>query len=284
MDTFRIFSEWYIQKWLSLGVPAKGIMAILTLAICGFASFFLAKYALIPIFRTNPWKTFLRFLKIVPLIGLIFGIFIVVTYYLPAMKMWWGKRLNNNNYKKLASNLADKETQEDRERLVALANKAKTEGLTEAEKKEAESRKNRIDDIAKHYGSGRLSQQSVQPENKITVPICDDLKGEIFFAFKNPGGGSKQATAKIIEFTDKKLLVKYDGKKSPGHIRCNFKSSNAKYQGTWADENGNKGLIEFETSLNKDGCVAYLRGSLHEGKERITIPCIISGEIISFNN
>lgn len=168
-----------------------------------------------------------------------------------------------NPYKKIIADIAKKEspTQEDLEK----AQKAR--------------------EAVKQIEGGRDKNTTTpQAESRITVPICDDLKSGAFFAFKKPSGGSKQLTAKIVEFTKHRLLVKYSEKDCLGYLDCKFKS-NGKYQGRWEESRSGKkysGLIELE-SISKDGYVTYLKGNVRGEKGKVTVPCAVAGEIITLN-
>lgn len=127
------------------------------------------------------------------------------------------------------------------------------------------------------------TQPEVKNQNRITMPICDDLKGNVFFALKKPNGNKTQMNAKIVEFTEKKLFVQYGEMGCSGHIECE-KKSNEKYQGKWSEvETGDRheGLIELEAVM-ENGLVAYLKGNSRGEKNKISAPCWISGSMLTF--
>lgn len=172
------------------------------------------------------WNIFRKLFSLMALFGVCYGIYFLVCYFWPTPE--------HLAFRELANNLAEKETKPYADRLKELAVKAKEEGLSAEEKREAEKISKKTENIRKNYSQGKLTppppKTSAKPKKEVWIfewRATDELMGE------NPHQKpSSEYIANDVTYSEKELsFVCFKGSKKADKIVLTRNDQKENYMG-----------------------------------------------------
>lgn len=207
MEILKNYAGWYIHACWSDQVMI-GIVMIAVVAL-------IVKYGLMRMSSSwfkigSPWKIFRKMISLAVLVGVCYGIYLIVSYFWPT--------LEQRTFKNLSTNLAELELEPEKKKLAAFDEKVKNkEKLTEAEKREAMEADKKISRVRKDYPEGKLipiqSQQVIaKPEEEVWNWTFKWERNDRQWEEAKKAGRKKKGEeypARLIEKTPFHLIMEY---------------------------------------------------------------------------
>lgn len=165
MEILKNCVKWYFHTGWSNQI-AIGIIIIAIIAL-------ITKYGLMKmgwswLKISSPWKLFGKIVSLAAIVGVCYGIYLLVAHFWPTPEKL--------AFKELSGNLAELELQPEKDKLASLNEKVKKgERLTEKEKRWVMEADKKIETVRKNYSEGKLA-----PPAKPIVPV----KTKWIFGFK----------------------------------------------------------------------------------------------------